>query len=611
MDALGYLSTLDQLIILVYFLITLAVGLYFSRRAAAGMESYFLGDRQIPWWMLGLSGTASNFDMTGTMVVISFFYAIGLQGFWVAMRGAIALPYAVLMVYMGKWLRRSEVLTTAEWMTLRFGNGRAGQVARALSAVSNLVVTLAMLVYFVEGSGKFLSIYLPFSPIVCAILMMLLAVTYTMLSGFFGVIYTDVVQELFLLTVSVWVGYQAFTLPTHDLAIALPDYPNWHRFLPQWQAASMSWLENPLVYQSFGLCIIFWVGRGLLEGIGGYSGGYAPQRFYAAKTVPEASKLGGAWVVLLLFRWSLVIGVVILGLDVARTNPTVAQLLASDPEKTLPIVVGTALPSGVRGLLVTGMVAAAMSTFDSTINAGVSYWVNDLYRPYLNPDADTQMLVRQSYVGTLILAGLAILFSLSVQNINEIWSWITGPLAAGLLAPIVLRWYWWRLNGYGFAIATTVGLVVSIVVQWFIPDFAFYLAFLTTLTSSLVAGWLGSSRTAPTAMETLTAFWLKIKPFGFWEPVRQQVIENTLKEQGEVAMTGETMTGETMIVGWRDRMNLPIALVWQLASIIAVIALLLHQWLMLVLSLSIVIILTLTLYFTWYQPLQSRVEPQG
>ena len=183
MESLGRLASVDYAILAVYFLTTLAAGFYLSRRAAQGIDAYFLGGRRLPWWAIGMSGTASNFDMTGTMVITSFFFAIGLQGFWVAMRGGMVLPLGILLIYMGKWLRRSRVMTNAEWMELRFGSGRQGQTARVLSAVSNLVVTLAFLVYFVKGTGKFLSIFLPWSPTTCALLMIAVALTYTTLSG--------------------------------------------------------------------------------------------------------------------------------------------------------------------------------------------------------------------------------------------------------------------------------------------------------------------------------------------------------------------------------------------------------------------------------------------
>ncbi|MEO0984314.1 MAG: sodium:solute symporter [Cyanobacteria bacterium J06639_14] len=591
METLGYLSSVDQFIILVYFLVTLAVGIYFSRKAAKGIENYFLGGRQIPWWAIGMSGTASNFDMTGTMVIISFFFAIGLQGFWVAMRGGMALPYGILMIYMGKWLRRSRVMTTAEWMQLRFGDGRAGKLARLLSAASNIIVTLSLLVYFVEGAAKFLAIYIPFSPDICAIIMIVVAVAYTTLSGFYGVIYTDIVQEILVLIVSIYIGYQAFTLPDQAQVIASASYPGWNSFIPQWEAAPMTWLANPTVYQAFGLCIIFWIARGLFEGMGGFSGGYTPQRFYATRTDREAGLLTAEWILLLLFRWILVMGAVILGLQLANTNPDIAQLLAEDPEKTLPIVISEAIPLGIRGLLVAGLVAAAMSTFDSTINAGVSYWVRDIYQAYLNPRATEKKLMRQSYMGTIVFAVIAILLSRSVQNINEIWSWITGPLSAGLAGPIVMRWYWWRLNGYGFAMATAAGLTTSLTIRILIPDLTFYLAFLTTLSISVLAGVVGSYLTEPTDMATLKAFWLRIQPFGFWGNVRHQL--------------DPQLVHEAHAKNARDRFNVALGVIWQLSGVVTVISLLLHKWPSAMLGIGAFSVLSSVLYFTWYKHLEQ------
>ena len=595
METLGSLSTIDIFIIITYFVTVIAVGIYFSKTASTGITNYFLGGKTIPWWAIGMSGTASNFDMTGTMVVISFFFAIGLQGFWVAMRGGMALPYAILMIYMGKWLRRSDVMTTAEWMQLRFGQGRAGQLARLLSATSNMIVTLSLLVYFVEGAAKFLSIYLPLSPTVCAILMIVVAVLYTAMSGFYGVIYTDIVQEILILSVSVYIGYQAFTLPDQAQVIATATYPHWDSFIPQWEAAPMTWLDNPLIYQSFGLCIIFWVAKGLFEGTGGFIGGYTPQRFYAARNDRDTGLLTLEWILLLLFRWILVMGTVILGLKLASTNPEIGRLLAEDPEKTLPIVMSEAIPAGVRGLLVSGMVAAAMSTFDSTINAGVAYWVRDIYQVYLHPRASERKLMQQSYLGTIAFAVIAIILSQAIQNINEIWSWITGPLSAGLAAPIVMRWYWWRLNGYGFAIATTAGLVASLAFKLTLPDLAFYLTFMATLSISVVGGLLGSYMTAPTDMDTLKRFWLRIKPFGFWGPVRDQLDPQLVQTYA--------------LSNANDLFNVVFGVGWQLSSVVTVISLLLHKWVTTALGASVFGGLSVVLYFTWYQKLEATDAP--
>ena len=107
MADLGHLARVDHIIIILYYAAIIGAGIFFSKRASKGIAAYFLGGRKIPWWAIGMSGTASNFDMTGTMVIISFIYAVGLQGIWVSMRGGMCLPLGILMVYMGKWLRRS------------------------------------------------------------------------------------------------------------------------------------------------------------------------------------------------------------------------------------------------------------------------------------------------------------------------------------------------------------------------------------------------------------------------------------------------------------------------------------------------------------------------
>jgi SSS family solute:Na+ symporter len=596
MNQFGTLAAVDYFIIALYFAATIGAGLYFRKIASKGISEYFLGGRKIPWWAIGMSGTASNFDMTGTMVIISFIFAIGMQGLWVAMRGGMCLPLGILMVYMGKWLRRSNVMTTAEWMRLRFGEGTEGKVARLLSAIANLVVTMAFLIYFVKGTGKFLSIYLPFSPEVCALIMIAVAVFYTVISGFFGVIYTDVIQELLILTVAVFVGWKAFTLPNHAEVMNFAG-AGWSSFMPNWKAAPMQWLANPHVYELFGLCIVFWIARGIFEGVGGMTGGYMSQRYYAAKNDREAGLLTAEWIMLIMFRWLLVVGAAVLGLSLAMKNTEIAAMLARDPEKTLPIVIGNGIPAGIRGLLIAGLVAAAMSTFDSTLNAGVSYWVRDIYQAHIHPHAKPKQLMRQSHAMTLVFAGVAVLLGLFVKNINEIWSWITGPLAAGLFVPIILRWYWWRLTGYGFAIATGVGLVMSIVLKVVAPDMAFYLSWIITMCCSFAAAIVGSYATGPTAAGTLENFWLRIKPFGLWRPVTK-VIDGEVRREFKLRNT-------------IDILNVFFAVAWHLSGVAVMVCLVLRKWSTFAGAAIVFAALSLLLYFTWYQTLQSKQEARS
>ncbi|MCA9666098.1 MAG: hypothetical protein KC503_10940 [Myxococcales bacterium] len=588
--ALLDLSQLDLGIVGAYFIIVIFAGLYLSRRASKGISDYFLGGHSIPWWVMGASGTASNLDMTGTMVIVSFFYATGLQGFWVAMRGGVGLPLGILMTFMGAWLQRSNVMTTAEWMTLRFGEGGGGNAARLLSAISNLIVTVGFTVYFCKGTGKFLAIFLPFSPDTCAVLMVSVGLIYTMASGLYGVVYTDLIQEVLLIITAVLISYKAFTLPDHAQLLAEAG-DKWMALAPQWKAEPMTWLKDPGIYHLFGLNVIFWVARGVLEGAGGFTGGYMPQRYYAAGSERQAGLLTAEWIILLSLRWTMVIGLALLGLHIARGAPELARVLLADPEKTLPIVLGKVMPSGFKGVAVAGLVAAAMSTFDSTINAGASYWVKDIYQRFINPKASDKRLVWQSYFATAVTAIVALVTALAIENINEIWSWITGPLSAGLFAPIVLRWYWWRFNGEGFAIATAAGLLTAVMVKIFAPSLPLYIAFPLTSGLSLLGGVIGSYATKPTPSGVVAEFYKQLRPFGLWGKVRQEL--------GLEHETVSKASGEAR----RALFNTPLAMGFHLAIFLAAIHIVLRQWARVGWLTGGALLAAAILYVTWYKHL--------
>ena len=158
------LSTIDQVIVVLYLAAIMSIGFAMKRKAAKGMSSYFLGGRQLPWWALAMSGSSSYFDITGTMWIVSTFIALGLKGMWVHMLWGFPIT-AFYLAYMGKWIRRSDAMTGAEWMKTRFGPGKAGDIARLSYTLFAILTISALLGYGAIGMGKFGSIFLPFSPI--------------------------------------------------------------------------------------------------------------------------------------------------------------------------------------------------------------------------------------------------------------------------------------------------------------------------------------------------------------------------------------------------------------------------------------------------------------
>ncbi len=585
------LPLIDILIIAVYFILVILIGIFLSRLASKGIDDYFLGGRRIPWWVLGASGSASNFDMTGTMVITSFFFALGFQGFWVATRGGVVLPLAVLMTFMGKWLRRSKVLTTAEWMEFRFGSGPGGQLARAVAAIANLMIVIGMIIYFAKGTGLFLSIFLPFSPHVCALGMITVGLIYTIISGLWGVVYTDILQEVMILITATYIMFYAIFLPEHATVIeAAPS--GWTALTPMWRAEPMEWLQNPVMYELFGICLIFWISRGLLEGLGGLPGGYMAQRYYAARDERSAGLMTAEWMGLLSVRWGMVSGLALLGLWLASKEPSIAQTLTSNPERTLPVVLGAILPTGLKGLAIAGLVAAAMSTFDSTINAGAAYWVKDIYQRYLNPGATDKRLVFQGYLSSLIIGVLGVALALGFKNINTIWHWITGPLAAGLYMPLILRWYWARFNGYGFAAGTIAGLTFPIILEIISPGMPFYIIFpLAGLISAFVS-IATSLATHPVEEDVLKKYYLQMKPFGLWGSLAKILPE---EEQRKIRQ-------ENTI----DLVNMFFALGLQISLFITVITLVMHNWKPMYMSGISFILFGTILYLSWYKKLPKK-----
>ena len=164
----------------------------------------------------------------------------------------------------------------------------------------------------------------------------------------------------------------------------------------------------------------------------------------------------------------------------------------------LPTVIKHYIPTGVKGFLMAGLMAAAMSTFDSTVNAGAAYWVKDLYQTYLRPNATEKDLMFQGRVASLVIVALALLFSLTIRNINEIWGWITMGIGAGMFIPQVIRWYWWRFNGYGFATGTAFGMIAAVLTKAFGGPLPEYTSFLIASGSSLVGCLVGTFYTEPT-----------------------------------------------------------------------------------------------------------------
>lgn len=589
---------IDYIIVIIYLLGIVGLGFFLQKRASAGIESYFLGDRNLPWWALGASGMASNTDIAGTMVIVALIYALGTKGFFIEIRGGIVLVMAFFMVFMGKWNRRANVMTLAEWMQLRFGRGREGNIARLISAIANLVFAVWVMSYFAVGGGKFFGEFLGINPQIASIFTIVLAMIYATVSGFYGVIWTDVFQGglIFLAIVYVCIlALQTATLPD-EFIISVPlgegqfqqistTLADWSRILPPME------LNLPGQYASFnlfGMAIFFYFLKTTLEGCSG-GGGYMSQRYFAAKSDREAGLLSLFWILLLSFRWPLVTAFAVLGIHYGMTAEAIA-----DPELVLPKVIEAFVPVGIQGLLVACFIAAAMSTFDSIINSSAAYWVKDIYQAYLNPQASREQLMLHSRGASIAIVLLGLAFSFNISNINEIWGWLQLGLGSGLFIPLLLRWYWWRFNGYGFALGTAAGAIAALITKFAGLQLPEASSFLLISGSALFGCLAGTLLTPPTDRQVLENFYKVTRPFGFWGTISKNIPANL---QAKIKAENQ-----------RDIIATAIAVPWQLVLFLMGMMLVMKQWHSFGILLLLFILLSIGLYFTWFKHLSKEVR---
>jgi len=504
------LLAIDYFIVIIYFTVVLWLGFWYKKRASKDLEAYFLGGKRMHWLTLAMSGAVSNFDITGTMWIVSMLFLFGMKSMWIHWMWGFMMG-AFFLAFMGKWVRRSGVMTGAEWMVTRFGSGRDGIIARTAYAVMAVITQASFIGYAFQGIGKFASVYVGLSPTTCAFIIIGITTLYVLLGGLYSVVVTDVIQTVILTLASILIAIVAFRQLTPGiLKTVLPS--GWTSLAPKWRLAEFAGTENA-GYEIFGALVIVWILKGLLLNAGGPAQMYDFQRFLAARGARDASKIGAAWSLFLVVRWGMAAGIVLLALAGIAS--------VTDPEQVMPLVLQEYLPVGVRGLVIAGLLAAFMSTFSSTLNSGASYIVRDIWQPFFRPQADQRSLIRASYAATVGIVIAGILIGFQAKSIAQIWSWMMMALGAGVVIPNVLRWYWWRMNGWGYAAGTATGILFS-VIALFMPELPMYVVFPPIVMASLLASVCTALATPPVDEPVLVSFYETVRPFGFWNPIRKR-----------------------------------------------------------------------------------------
>jgi hypothetical protein len=234
------------------------------------------------------------------------------------------------------------------------------------------------------------------------------------------------------------------------------------------------------------------------------------------------------------------------------------------------------------------------------LNASAAYGIRDIYQRFIRPSAKEKSLVNMGRLVTILVAAIGTIIGLFIPTINIIWSWLTAGLGAGLAIPFVLRWYWWRFNGWGYGIGSICGIVTATIQGVFFPTLPLYVSYPLIVAIAFVSSILGTILTTslqsdspksftPIQSDNMKSFYKITKPFGFWGPIRREIAQDEL-----IQITKEHR---------RDAINLCLAVPWQMGLYMFAMYLVVHKYLHMVGWLALVVVLSILLYFKWYKRL--------
>jgi Na+/proline symporter len=603
---------IDLSILAAYLVGLFVIGWIVAKKASKNLDSYFLGGKSLPWWIVGTSHGATGFDVTGTMWFTAMIFIFGLKGAWLGLVWPI-FDRVFRQVYLGAWIRRSNVLTGAEWMNTRFGKGVGGNLSYLSVVIYAVLVTLGWLGYAYAGIGRFAGAFLPwdlsFSGYASADVyaMMILGVTtaYVIFGGWYSVILTDVFQAVLKTIAALFIGVVAMRqVAPEALAAVVP--PGWFDPIFGW-SNTLNWsgliagVNEKIAadgLEIFGGVMLLWFFRGTLVSLAGPAPGYGIQHILSTRSPREAALENWFMSIVQLFpRNFMMAGVAVLGL--VYFGPVVNKLAASgkgvDFEQVLPLVIRDFLPVGLVGLLIAGLLAAFMGMFNSTLNAGAAYIVNDLYKRYFKKDAPVRHYVKAGYLTSVILVVVTFVIGSQLESITEITRVITGMFYAAYLAPNILKWHWWRFNAYGYVAGMATGVAAALVL-FILQKFAGFKdptaikTFLVVSPLSLVASVVVSLLTRPESDEVLDKFYLHVRPWGFWGPVYQRLVARypRLQKNRDFGI---------------DMLNVIIAIVWMFGQVLLAIAMVTKQWNWVWISAGTVAATSFLMHFTWWKRL--------
>lgn len=606
------LQLIDIAILVVYLITMVMIGFYMKNKAKQDKESYLMGGKKLPWYMLGLSDASDMFDISGTMWMVSLCFVYGFKSIWIPWLWPV-FNQVFMMMFLSKWLRRSNATTGAEWLKTRFGiTGKGVTGSHAIVIAFALISCLGFLAYGFVGLGKFIEIFIPWEyvqhyipftvpakyvPHFYGIVFTLFAMFYSILGGMHSIVLGDAIKYAIMTLACIAIGVIAIIhLQTQTLNVPT----GWNTPFFSWKL-DMDWSAiaadaNKKIeedgFSLFGAFFMMMLLKGVFASLAGPAPNYDMQKILSTRSPKEASKMTGfVSIVLLPIRYSMVTGLTVLALLYYNQLYLKGPDGVTDFERILPATINNFLPVGVLGLVLTGLLGAFMGTFSGTLNAAQAYIVNDIYLKYINPAAATKKIIYMNYIVGVVVVAAGIGFGFLTKDVNNILQWIVGGLYGGYVAANCLKWYWWRFNANGFFWGMFVGVGAALLMPYVttgLPLFWWPVLFLLSLAGCLI----GTYAAPATDINVLKSFYGTVKPWGFWQPIHQLV----------VAENPSFLQNKNFKL---DMFNVAIGIVAQLCLTIFPMYLITGMYVPLLVTIAILVVIVTILKRTWWNRLED------
>ena len=515
------LHWVDWSIILAYIVFSLGVGIYFSKRASSNTEEYFLSGRSLPWWVVGTSMVATTFAADTPLAITEFVRGPGIWQNWFWWN---LLMGSLLGVFLFSRLwQRAQILTDNELLEIRY-SGRPAALLRAFKAgYFSILYNFIVMGWVINAMASVTSVMLNIDKWTAVWICVIIALVYAILSGFWGVVITDMVQfciamfgsiALAIIALNYIGGMENLLSKLSGLADISSTNDNTIKFIPPLPKSDLNTItfwESPFSKFLVFIGIMWWSHHGT-DG-----GGYIIQRMSSAKNERHAL-LATLWFNLAHYAlrvWPWIIVALVSIVMFPKIPDSYSEL---GVKAGYPLVMNTLLGPGIKGILIVSFLAAFMSTIDTHLNWGASYIINDIYKRFYKPHESESHYVMVGKISTVILMALAAFTSLKMQSISKAWEFIFS-MGAGIGLVLILRWFWWRINSWTEIAAMVISFLTALYFGFVHTQIGFQSwSPSNTLVVSVAittAGWLVITMiTEPEDNETLINFYRKIRPLG-------------------------------------------------------------------------------------------------